>query len=79
MGPFTVPRELRKADVPPGCPTITPARLRATWMVDHLSHDMSMGGLTKLAGFTSWRSYQPLQQYIPQPDEPTLFAQAVRR
>ena len=23
---------LRKADVPPGCPTITPARLRATWI-----------------------------------------------
>ena len=48
-------------------------------MVDHLTHGMSMGGLTTLAGFTSWRSYQPLQQYIPQPDEPTLFAQAVRR
>ncbi len=56
-----------------------PTVLLSTWMVDHLSHDMSMGGLTKLAGFTSWRSYQPLQQYIPQPDEPTLFAQAVRR
>ena len=48
-------------------------------MVDHLTHGMSMGGLTALAGFTSWRSYQPLQPYVPQPDEATLFAQAVRR
>ncbi len=70
---------LRKADVPPGCPTITPARLRATWMVAHLSAGISMGGLMQIAGFTSWRPYQPLQQFVAQPDEPTLFAQAVRR
>ena len=70
---------LRKADVPPGCPTITPARLRATWMVAHLSAGIAMGGLMQIAGFTSWRPYQPLQQFVAQPDEPTLFAQAVRR
>ena len=70
---------LRKADVPPGCPTLTPARLRATWMVAHLSEGLSMGGLMKIAGFTSWRPYVPLQQFVPQPDEPTLFAQAARR
>lgn len=70
---------LRKADIPPGCPTITPARLRATWMVDHLCHGISMGGLTRIAGFTSWRPYTSLQQFVPQPDDRTLFGQAVRR
>ena len=38
-----------------------------------------MGGLMKIAGFTSWRPYVPLQQFVPQPDEATLFAQAARR
>jgi hypothetical protein len=70
---------LREADVPPGCPTITPVRLRATWMVSHLSAGIAMGGLTQIAGFTPWRPYQPLRQFVVQPDEPTLFAQAVRR
>jgi hypothetical protein len=48
-------------------------------MVSHLSAGISMGGLMQIAGFTSWRPYQPLQQFVAQPDEPTLFAQAVRR
>ncbi len=70
---------LAKADIPPGCPRITPARLRVTWMVQHLSHGMSMAGLTRIAGLTSWRSYQALEQFVPQPDDRELFAQAVRR
>ena len=69
---------LRKADVPPGCPTLTPARLRATRMVAQLSEGLSMGGLMKIAGLTSWRPYQPLQQFVPQPDEPALFAHPTR-
>ena len=77
--PKAIRDRFRKADVPPGCPTITPARLRATWMVAHLSAGIAMGGLMQIAGFTSWRPYQPLQQFVAQPDEPTLFAQAVRR
>jgi hypothetical protein len=70
---------LAKADIPPGCPRITPARLRVTWMVQHLSHGMSMAGLTRIAGLTSWRSYQALEQFVPQPEDRELFAQAVRR
>ena len=49
------------------------------FFVEHLSAGIAMGGLMQIAGFTSWRPYQPLQQFVAQPDEPTLFAQAVRR
>lgn len=52
-------------DIPPGCPRISPARLRTTWLVHHLTVGTPVPELTRAAGLLSHRSLSSILPYVP--------------
>ena len=70
---------LEYVDLPADCPPVKAHRLRATWLLRHLTNRVHLDGLTRMAGVSTWKTFGHLRQYIPPIDDADLFEELTRR
>lgn len=64
---------------PPDCPDLKAHRLRATWMLHHLTNRVHLNGLAQMAGMRSWKSFGHLMRFLPPIDQADLYDELTRR
>lgn len=70
---------LDRAEIPDDCPPIRAHRLRATWLLAHLSNRVPINELAKVAGVTTAKTFGHLMPYLPDVPQDEVFSLMTRR
>ncbi|WP_157453871.1 site-specific integrase [Cellulomonas sp. Root485] len=72
-------RMLEKAEFPEDCPRLTTYRLRVTWLVAHLDHDVNLRGLAEMAAVSSASAFEKAIAHMRPTDVHQLIESMARR